>query len=115
MPSHGNTGIFAGGAVVPGLALIEVLPFVVQIVLVAVSWQVGRAFATGAETTDTAAKLAIKNANPRPVIMPFPFRAMTTPEVSCAARADICPLITGRPIRRQGNPHRAGCCSPRPC
>lgn len=37
MPSHGKTGMFAGGAVVPGLALIEVLPLVVQIVLVAVS------------------------------------------------------------------------------
>lgn len=37
MPSHGNTGMLAGGAVVPGLALIDVLPFVVQIVLVEVS------------------------------------------------------------------------------
>ncbi len=37
-----------GGATVPGRALIEVLPFVVQIVLVWVLWQVGRASATGA-------------------------------------------------------------------
>ena len=41
MPSHGNTGWLAGGAVVPGRALIDTLPLVWQMVLVAVSWQVG--------------------------------------------------------------------------
>lgn len=68
--------MLAAGAVVPGLALIDVLPLVVQMVLVAVSWQVGLAEAIGAENTDTATKPAIRKANfPRPVIMSFPFRA----------------------------------------
>ena len=37
-----------GGATVPGRALIEVLPFVEQMVLKSVLWQVGRATAEGA-------------------------------------------------------------------
>lgn len=59
MPSHGNTGRLAGGAVVPGRALIDTLPLVWQMVLVLVSWQVGRALATGAKTPATTAKPTI--------------------------------------------------------
>lgn len=56
MPNHGNTGMFAGGAVVPGLALIATLPLVWQTLLKSVSLHVGRAPAAGAETPATTAK-----------------------------------------------------------
>ena len=49
-------GWLAGGATVPGRALIDVLPFVEQMVLAKVSWHVGRALATGAEIPAAAAK-----------------------------------------------------------
>ena len=43
-------GMLAGGATVPGRALIDTLPLVWQMDLKSVCWQVGRARATGAET-----------------------------------------------------------------
>ena len=66
----------AGGAVVPGLALIDVLPLVWQTVLVALSWHVSRALATGAEIPAATAKPATRTAAlAEPVIVYFPFRA----------------------------------------
>ena len=43
-------GMLAGGATVPGRALIDTLPLVWQILLKSVCWQDGRAMAMGAET-----------------------------------------------------------------
>lgn len=64
-----------GGATVPGLALIEVLPLVWQIDMVCVLWQVGRASATGAVITVTAVTPAINSADLlRAVICPSSFR-----------------------------------------
>lgn len=111
-PSHGIIGMLAGGATVPGRALIDVLPFVEQTVLKSVLWQVGRALATGAEVPATTAKLSIRTAAlPRPIIRPFPFRDSTAPEWSCAARPDIACLIRGKPIQRPGHPDPGVCCS----
>ena len=60
----------AGGAVVPGRALIDTLPLVWQMVLVLVSWQVGRALAMGDETPATTTKPAIRTAAlARPVMV----------------------------------------------
>ena len=56
MPSHGKTGWFAGGAIVPGLALIETLPLVWHLLLMSVSWQFDRAPAMGADATAAATK-----------------------------------------------------------
>ena len=50
----------AGGAIVPGRALIDVLPLVWQMVLVSLSLQVSRAVATGAEIPATRAKPATR-------------------------------------------------------
>ena len=47
---NGMCGMLAGGATVPGRALIDVLPLVEQMDLKSVLWQVGRAKAIGAET-----------------------------------------------------------------
>ena len=47
---NGMCGMLAGGATVPGRALIDVLPLVEQMDLKSVLWQVGRATAVGAET-----------------------------------------------------------------
>jgi hypothetical protein len=62
MPSQGNTGWFAGGAIVPGLDLIETLPLVSHLLLISVSWQVDRAPATGADATAAATKPATNRA-----------------------------------------------------
>ncbi len=87
MPNHGIMGWLAGGATVPGRALIDVLPFVEQMVLVLVSWHVGLALATGAEMPAATAKLTISNAAPRCFGMgPFP--------------SVMGALIRGTPIRR---------------
>lgn len=48
--------MFAGGAVVPGLALIATLPLVWQTLLNSVSLHVGRAPAVGAENPATTTK-----------------------------------------------------------
>jgi hypothetical protein len=67
-------GMLPGGATVPGLALIEVLPLVWQIDIVCVLWQVGRASATGAVNSATADTPAMNNAELfRAVICPRPF------------------------------------------
>jgi hypothetical protein len=50
--------MLAGGATVPGRALIDVLPLVEQMDLKSVLWQVGRATATGAETPAATARPA---------------------------------------------------------
>ena len=47
---NGMCGMLAGGATVPGRALMDVLPLVEQMDLNSVLWQVGRARAMGAET-----------------------------------------------------------------
>jgi hypothetical protein len=70
-PSQGNTGRFAGGAVVPGVALIDTLPLLSQMVADPVFRQVGRAAAVGAASSDVAVNPAARNAViPRYVISP---------------------------------------------
>lgn len=52
-------GWFRGAAVVPGLALIDVLPLVWHLVVSPEVWQFGSAAAIGAETVAATATLAI--------------------------------------------------------
>lgn len=105
MPIHGIMGWLAGGATVPGRALIDVLPFVEQMVFAKVSWHVGRALATGAETPAAAAKLTSSSAAlRRPGMCPFPSVAL--PTWTCAVRAGMRALIRGRPIRQWWHPPR---------
>jgi hypothetical protein len=75
--------------------LIDTLPRVWQMVVVAVSWQVGRALAAGAATPATTAKPANNTAAfAEPVIVYFPSRAAAL----VAARCEIRIPIRGRPI-----------------
>jgi hypothetical protein len=60
---NGIAGDAAGAAVVPGLALIETLPVVSQIVVSSNSWQVGRACAAGAAMTIARTPPTIKSAD----------------------------------------------------
>lgn len=55
-------GMLAGGATVPGRALIDTLPLVWQMLLKSVAWQDGRAMATGAETPAATVRPASNNA-----------------------------------------------------
>ena len=61
--NQGICGWFAGGAVVPGRALIDTLPLVRHWVVSPAVWQFGSAVATGAETIAATATLAINVAN----------------------------------------------------
>lgn len=61
--------MLAGGATVPGLALIETLPLVWQIVIEWVLWQVGRASATGALISVAAVTAAIITAHALPAVI----------------------------------------------
>jgi hypothetical protein len=61
--NQGICGWFAGGAVVPGRALIDTLPLVRHVVVSPAVWQFGSASATGAETITATATLAINMAN----------------------------------------------------
>jgi hypothetical protein len=111
MPSQGNTGWLAGGAVVPGRALIDVLPLVWQMVLVSPSWQVDRAPATGAEIPATTAKPATRTATlAEPVMINFPFRAaalMTAPGANRSRFSVLAPKIQ-RAAHPRGDEPRAG-------
>ena len=111
IPSQGIMGRLAGGATVPGRALIDVLPFVEQMVLAKVSWHVGRALATGAEIPAAAAKLTISSAAlRRPGMCPFPSVAL--PTWMCAVRAGMRSLIRGRPIQQCWWGRRRTACRP---
>ncbi len=113
IPSQGIMGWLAGGATVPGRALIDVLPFVEQMVLAKVSWHVGRALATGAEIPAAAAKLTISSAAlRRPGMCPFPSVAL--PTWMCAVRAGMRSLIRGRPIQQCWWGRRRTACQPPP-
>jgi hypothetical protein len=59
IPSHGIAGWFAGGATVPGVALIDTLPLVSQMDTVLVVRQVGLALATGVEMPATTTELTV--------------------------------------------------------
>lgn len=69
---HRIAGWFAGGATVPGRALIDTLPLVRQVDVVPDSWQLGRASAAGAETPATTVKLTINSADLRRIVIPIP-------------------------------------------
>ena len=56
-------GMFAGGATVPGRALIETLPLVWQTVMKSVLWQVGRATATGGVISSTIITKTVNTTN----------------------------------------------------
>ena len=75
----------AGGAFVPGRALIDVLPLVWQTVLVALSLHVSRALATGAEIPATTAKPATRTT------------ALTEPVMMSALLPGCCPDTFPRP------------------
>lgn len=99
-PIHGTCGMLAGGATVPGLALIDTLPFVWQMVLKSVLWQVGRASATGAEIAAAAASPAINATELRRWVIGYsPFELIGLP-------------FRGRRRRRRRPRGRAACCWP---
>jgi len=78
-------GWLAGGATVPGLALIAVLPLVRQVFEVPLSWQSGRAAATGAHVPATTIRPATSAADfAGAVIVHFPSgaTALVVPIVS---------------------------------
>ncbi len=104
MPSQGNTGWLAGGAVVPGRALIDVLPLVWQMVLVSPSWQVDRAPATGADIPATTAKPAIRTAAlAEPAMIYFPFRAAALMTAPGANRSHSSSVLAPK-IQRTAHP-----------
>ena len=74
---NGMCGMLAGGATVPGRALIDVLPLVEQMDLKSVLWQDGRAVATGAETPAATARPASRSA----VLFRIAIFALTFPVV----------------------------------
>ena len=108
-PSQGNTGRFAGGAVVPGLALIDTLPLLSQMVADPVSRQVGRAAAVGAASSDVTDNPAARNAViPRYVISPR--FVMSLRNLSGRPSGNTVEYLV--PISRAL--HRAGCRSGKP-
>ena len=108
--------MLAGGATVPGLALIDTLPFVWQMVLKSVLWQVGRASATGAEIAAAAASPAINATELRRWVIgysPFeliglPFRGRRNDDGGLRGRAACCWPQRGKRVRHGGFDRHAG-------